>query len=79
MKRACNFGPAHDHLRHALRGYGQHAVIVGWGMRPHYDPFDAFVENGWLGLPASLAGLRDLVVAMAGASTLGCLRWVIGG
>jgi hypothetical protein len=25
------FGPGHDHLRHALRGYVQHAVIVGWG------------------------------------------------
>lgn len=51
----------------------------GLGTRPHYDPFDGYVERGWLAPPASQANSGDSFVAMAGASTLGCLRWQIGG
>lgn len=47
----------------------------GLGARPHYDPLGGNVERRWLVRPASRANSRHLVVAMAGASTVLCLRW----
>lgn len=56
--RACNLGPAHDHLRHALRAYWAACCHSRLGTRPHYDPFGENVERRWLVRPASQASFE---------------------